>query len=127
MARTIARVAGAAFVPLDAKLAQAVREVLGYVKVKNPVGPDGTIPDELLTATQAIAAYRFLAQIPSDKLATSPREKAYENALTQLRDVAKGTFTITAPDTYAPRQSAPTLETVQDGAGGNSREDLRGL
>lgn len=123
----ITRVAGAGFVTLDACLAKAIGTVVGYVKAKNPVGVAGTIPDELLDATKALTAYYFVSQVASDKLVTKPRQDNRDAAIALLRDVARGQFKIDPPDTYAPKQAAPTVETVQDGNTGNSRDDLAGL
>jgi phage gp36-like protein len=123
----IQNVAGAGFVSLQAKLTQVIAEVVGYVQAKNPVGPAGMIPGELETAAKAIAAYRFLSQTTSDKFITESRAKAFDSAMRQLRDVAQGLMKVAPPDTYAPVQSAPIVQTIQHGNHGNDRESLKGL
>ena len=126
-AAAVQTLSGAGFVPLDTMLTQAINEVVGYVQARNPVGPDGMIPSELESATKAIAAYRFLSQTASDKFITETRQKKFDAAYSQLRDVAKGLQKIAPPETYSPVQSAPTVQTIERANHGNDRETLKGL
>src|SRR5581483_9244811 len=96
-------------------------EVRGYVAAQNPLGPEGTIPSELKPAAAAIARLNFLEQIPSKRLITPQREKAAENALALLRDVAKGNFRI-VPDA-APAADQPA--TPSPSISGRQRRDQR--
>ena len=84
--------------------AQVVREVRGYVGRGNPIGLDGTIPDELQTAANALVVYRYVSQLPTGALMTEVRKAAHEEGLRQVRDVAKGDFLIQLPDTYNAKQ-----------------------
>ena len=89
---------------LPSIVAQVVREVRGYIGRGNPIGLDGTIPDELQTAANAMVVYRYVSQIPSGSLMSEARKTAYEDAQRQLRATAKGEFLIQLPDTYNPKQ-----------------------
>lgn len=91
---------------LAAIISQVIREVRGYVGRSNPIGLDGTIPDELQTAANALVVYRYVSQLNSGSLITEARKTAYEDAMKQLRDVAKGDFLIQLPTNYNPQQPA---------------------
>ncbi len=124
---TLARIAGNVD-KLPGFIDQVVREVRGYVGTRNPLGEDGTIPDELKDATVSLVIYRAVTAIPSARLLTDARKEAAENARTLLRDVAKGIYLVVAPTVAAPQQtSRPGVVTIQPGNQGNSREELRRL
>ena len=109
---------------------QVTREVRGYAGSAGPLGPDGTIPDELKDAAVSLVVWRYVTQGPAKSLATDARKNAADNALTLLRDVAKGAFRVVAPPAaqLAPEQTArPGIPTVEPGERGISRRALRRL
>jgi hypothetical protein len=83
-------------------LSRSIKQIIGYVSVKNIVGTAGDIPDELTASLGAVWRFEFINRLGLEKLLTVSRKTAYDNAILQLRDVAAGRFTITPPTTPAP-------------------------
>lgn len=93
--------------PVPEILARTCAEVQGYVGTRYAVGQPGTVPDQLLSSTIAIARWRLLGRLPVKALATEHRRKEYEEALAQLRDVAAGKFALTMADDPGEEQPGP--------------------
>lgn len=85
--------------PVAAELAQVTREVRGRVKACNcnTLGAAGTIPDECKTATIDICVYRLAKRLPAGVL-NPTREKANDQALAFLRDVAACDVVLEQPE-----------------------------
>jgi len=90
---------------MPAIVSGVIRQITGRVAVRNPVGVEGTIPEELWEAARAIAAFRFLTEGDSDELLTKARIDAKDDALQLLDAVAAGTLKIVAPENFAPVQA----------------------
>jgi hypothetical protein len=62
-----------------------------YILSNRDVGDDGTIPDGLHNRAVAIATWRFVSEgVPQNEgLQTSARQKAYQEALDYLDQIAK--------------------------------------
>lgn len=86
-------------------VAGVIREIVGKVAVRNPVGEDGTIPDELLDAAKAMAAFRFIAQAQVDELLTKGITDRNAQAIALLNGAASGDLRIVPPENYAPVQA----------------------
>ena len=86
-------------------IASTVRTIRGRVSVRNPLGAEGTIPDELEEAAKAIIAWRYLAQAAADDLLTKGRETGNTNGMADLKAVATGDIKIVPPEDYAPHQA----------------------
>lgn len=116
--------------PLTAMLAKVVQEVRGYVAANgtNSLGEGVTIPDELESAALAIARYRALNRLPIRSLLTETRITEYKDALTLLRDVAAGKFSVEQPATPSEQVvSGPGVEIVSSTTRKATREKLSGL
>lgn len=101
-----------------------VREVRGFVAVKNPLGPAGTIPDELEKAALALIRRDLFTRLPGlADLFDETRKAEASYAERNLARVAKGEFVIVPPTELAPSDEQP-------GGGGleivSSREDRVG-
>lgn len=123
-ARTAALAAGQAD-PVPDLIAQIVREVRGYVAAcsKNNLGPEGTIPDELLGAALNRLRFEMAGRLPGSPLMDEDRRTANANALSMLRDAAACRIAIVQPDTVTPEVVAgPAGELVRPG-----RTRTRGL
>lgn len=94
--------------PVPEILTRTCAEVQGYVGTRYAVGQPGTVPDQLLSSTIAIARWRLLGRLPVKTLATDNRRKEYEDAIAQLRDVAAGRFALTVADDPGEEQPGPT-------------------
>ncbi len=97
--------------PLPALVASVAREVRGYVAAgeRNTLGPAGTIPDELESASLARVRYELATRLPVASLLTEARKEANRDALARLRDVAAGKFLIVQPpsEDAGPQAIAP--------------------
>jgi len=116
--------------PLTATLASVVQEVRGYVAAnrQNQLGEGITIPAELETAACAIARFRALNRLPIKSLLTETRVTEYKDALTLLRDVAAGRFSIEQPASASAQVIAgPGAEVVSSTCRRATREKLSGL
>ena len=86
--------AAAAADNMAAIVADVAEEVRGYVGVKASLPTGSTIPARLVSTAVAVARYRFLASLPSQRLITDARQREYNDALRRLQSVASGTFAI---------------------------------
>jgi phage gp36-like protein len=93
--------------PVPEVLARAASEVQGYVGTRYAVGQAGTVPDQLLSSAIAIARWRLIGRLPTKIMATESRRQEYEDALTQLRDVAAGKFALSVATEPADDQPRP--------------------
>jgi hypothetical protein len=85
-----------------------------------------TIPRGLVDDAVAIARWRLLTSAPLLKqFQTDARKDANDKALAKLDAIAAGKYGVEPPAGTSTGTS--TIETVQDGNSGNSREDLKGL
>jgi hypothetical protein len=89
---------------LSAILVKAVNRIRSRIPKVTPIGADGTIPDELLECCVAIAAYRYLSQIPTGRLITTARKNNYEQAEKDLVAVAEGQLFFVPATELAPVQ-----------------------
>lgn len=70
-------------------------KVAAYPTNADNMGPEETIPEELYSAAIHIARYDLLTSFPQGNLfIDAPRARAYEDALKQLDDVAKGLLVV---------------------------------
>jgi hypothetical protein len=86
--------------PLPEITAQVVDEVRGYVAAcrSNTLGPAGTIPPRLLSATLAIIRFRLANRLPGGTaLVDDLRVKEYEGAVSLLGKVAECDFAVEDP------------------------------
>ena len=95
-------------------IANVTNEVRGYCSSPKarragapPLGPEGTIPDELLTAAISRITYELCRALPGKVMLTDQRTTANENALALLERVADGAFGIAPPETEAPAAEQP--------------------
>ena len=95
--------------PVPKAILRTCTQVNGYVAAQagHPVGQAGTIPEELLTSAISIVRWRVIGRLPVKLFATDSRRKEYEDALAELKDVAKGTFAISFPVDPAAEQPRP--------------------
>jgi hypothetical protein len=99
---------------MDEVLSRVTQEVRGHVSgcVRNLLGAEGTIPDELEDAALAMALVRFLNRLPSLKSLLSPtRTDAAKEAGELMKQVAACRFGVVQP-------TAPASDELQaSGAG----------
>lgn len=95
--------------PIPKAIFRTCKQVNGYVAAQagHPVGQDNTVPEELLTSAISIARWRVIGRLPVKLFATEVRRKEYEDALAELKDVAKGDFAISFPADPAAEQPRP--------------------
>jgi hypothetical protein len=98
-------------------ISRVTAEVRGRVAAcdQNVLGEGATIPDECLTAALARIVFELGIRLPGRVVLTEQRDKANDNALRFLRDVAACDVAIVQPET-------PTDDVVP---GGNSAQLLR--
>lgn len=85
--------------PVEAIAAAVVNSIRGSVAVKNPLGPVGTIPEELLLCAMSIFRFEATLRLPGvQMLQDDARRKAYDAAQALLRRVEDGRFSVSAPD-----------------------------
>lgn len=83
-----------------------IREIVGKVAVRNPLGEDGTIPSELWEAARSMALYRFLTEARSDELLTDGVKTRNAEAVKLVDSVTSADgLKIVPPETYAPVQA----------------------
>lgn len=85
-------------------IAAVTAEVRGYVAAnsRNQLGPAGTIPDELQSAALALLRRYLFTRLPNMKaLYDEIRQGETEDAMTRLRDTARGLFAIVPPESPA--------------------------
>lgn len=113
--------------PLTEIIADAVNETRGYCAARYTLGPDGTVPGKLVSATLAIIRYRFITRLPLKTLLTEERKAEYRDALTLLRDVAAGRFAIEEPETASTEVIAGSAGYVNTRTLTRTRADQDGL
>ena len=85
--------------PVAAIAAAVVDAIRGSVAVKNPLGPAGTIPQELLMCALDVFRFEATLRLPGvQMLQDDARRKAYDSAQALLRRVEEGKFAVSAPD-----------------------------
>lgn len=85
--------------PVAAIAAAVVDAIRGSVAVKNALGPDGTIPEELLLCAMSIFRFEATLRLPGvQMLQDDARRKAYDAAQALLRRVEEGRFAVSAPE-----------------------------
>lgn len=106
-ARTAAIDAGQAD-PLPEAITNAVNMVRGYISgwTANTLGPEGTIPDKLVLTAIDVAVYLLCKRIPKKILLTDQRQRAYDAAISLLKDVARGAFRLEVPATFTQEKIA---------------------
>jgi hypothetical protein len=80
--------------------ASVVDEIRGYVAAcgSNTLGPAGTLPPRLIAAALAIFRHRAATRLPGmSGLIDDLRQREYDDALRQLRDVAACRFAVEEP------------------------------
>lgn len=88
---------------LNNAVSAVVREIRGYVAVRNPLGVAGTIPDELENAAMPLMRRAIFGRIPGlEELYDKVRQEETKDAILLLGRVADGRFAIVAPVTEAP-------------------------
>lgn len=78
--------------PAPEAVANAVREVRGYIIAKRRVAPGLTIPEELMRATLTIARHTLISRLPDERLRTETRTADYTDAIALMRRVATGEY-----------------------------------
>lgn len=114
--------------PVAAIAAAIVKQIQGSVGVRNPVGPSGTIPEELLLCAMSIFRFEATLRLPGvQMLQDDARRKAYDAAQALLRRVEEGKFAVSAPDEESEEAmgGAPAPD-VGDERTDFSRENLDG-
>lgn len=105
---TAATQSGQAVIPAVAAILQ--REVgacRGSVKAGGGiVGPDGTVPEQLMPALVAIVKWRWIGALPMmDSLKTKDRQDPYTEARDTMMDVANGKLKVELPTDLASLQN----------------------
>lgn len=104
----------------------------GYVPPPKSAAP--AVPPEIVDDVVAIARVSYLGQEPSGMLVTDFRKTERDNAISHLKDVAKGLVTVTKPDVILDdTQGQGTISTVDQKCSPTqtdrvtTRDQLRGL
>lgn len=88
------------------QITQLVRGRVGSCSKNLPLGPEGTIPDELKWAAVSMIRHTLTSSIPAfDAMQGDMRNEEYIDAKTQLRDAAMCRIAIVAP---GGAETAPT-------------------
>lgn len=94
-----------------------VTRIRGRVPSGVLLGEAGTIPDEVLGAFLALWVYEFITRLPAMKsLLDDLRVKSWENANSELRDLATGKINLVPPVDAAPsteQAAGPGVEVAQ--------------
>jgi hypothetical protein len=117
--------------PVPGIVAQIVREVRGYVAGcdKNTLGPEGTIPDELLGAALNRIRFECATRLPGGALLDEDRRQSNRDALAMLRDAAACRLALAQPATATTEQIAGgnAVQLVSSTPRVASRERIKGL
>jgi len=119
----------------DEILAEAISEttvmVRGYVGgcSRNKLGPIGTIPEELKTATLAMIRDYLFGRLPGMKgLNDELRQKETDRAISMLKSAASCALAIVPPEIEAEAQpSGPAVELVGSNRRRATRSKMKGL
>lgn len=90
------------------EISSTVAMVRGYVGARgsNTLGVGETLPDELKDAALVILRHKIFTRLPGlNRLLNEARVREYEDALSQLKDVAVGRFAVVPPETASPDQA----------------------
>jgi hypothetical protein len=109
-----------------------VTEIRGRIPKRIRRGPDGTIPDEVTRAFEALWVCDFISRIPGMKsLLDDMRVKAYDNAQRTLTDMAADRLQIVPPTDPAPQieqAAGPAIQVARPAQRNEmTRHDLDGL
>ncbi len=117
--------------PLAEIIADVVEVVRGRVAAnrQNALGAGATVPSELKSQTLAIIRGEFLTRIPGLKaLLTPERKDAWDKALDDLRDAAKGLIAIEAPDEASDQViPGPSTQLISSRDRLSTRQKMEGL
>jgi hypothetical protein len=119
----------------DEILAEAIADVTtkvrGYVGgcTRNKLGPSGTVPDELKSASLALVREFLFTRLPGMKsLYDELRQKETDRAYDDLRAAAACKLAILPPETEADDQPAGSpVELISGGTRRATRDRMRGL
>jgi len=94
--------------PVPGVIAETMDEVRGYMAASTPtvLGADGTIPSGLIAVAIDIAVWRLVTRFPTKQLSTPPREKRFGDAMSKLKDVARGLFKFEIPTEFTNEVTA---------------------
>jgi hypothetical protein len=94
-----------------------VTRIRGRVPATVKLGAAGTIPDELQGAFLSLWVYEFITRLPQMKsLLDELRVKSWDNANSELRDLAAGRINLVSPIDAAPanqQAAGPAVEVAQ--------------
>jgi hypothetical protein len=94
--------------------ADEVTRIRGRVPSSVKLGEAGTIPDEMKTAFFALWVFDFLTLLPGlSYLLDANRVTAYNNATSELRDLANGKINLVPPVDAAPAAEQPVKHAVE--------------
>ena len=87
--------------PVGAVLSTVVADARGRIAAHpaNRLGDGATVPETLVHHLVAIARWRLLSRLPTDRLATDSRKLEYQEALRALNAVASGKYALETPET----------------------------
>lgn len=94
--------------PTPGVITDTMDEVRGYMAASTPtvLGAEGTIPSGLISVAIDIAVWRLVTRFPTKQLSTPPREKRFGDAISKLKDVAKGLFKFEIPTEFTSEVTA---------------------
>lgn len=94
--------------PVTTAISNAISLVRGYVTANNgnQLEAGETVPSELKSATISIAVYHLSKRLPLTQSRAEQLRTAYTDAITTLKDVAAGRFSIEQPT--IPADITPT-------------------
>ena len=86
--------------PVAPSMYNAAQTVRGYVAAchQNTLGPEGTVPDELLQALADTTVCNIIKRVPGYDI-SEPRQTARDAATALLKDVAACKFALAQPET----------------------------
>lgn len=99
---------------LASVLANVTKSVRGKIKSGGgQLGPDGTLPNSLITEVVSIVIWRWIAAFTkNEKLQTDGRFSLYKDANVTLRDIAKGELKVELPDPTNPADTDTSASPV---------------
>lgn len=128
---TSAAIAGGQSDPVPQLLAEVTNEVRGYITgcKSNQLGPDGTMPPELVDAAIKLVKLRLFQRVTSLKRFAEQAEPGAKDATRLLERVSDCKFSITLPDTFTADQSqgGGPVEVASRGCRRTKRCQLDGL
>lgn len=97
---------------ITAIIADVSAEIAGYCRAVGPIGPAGTIPQELKNAAIDIILYRVCGRV-SGATAANARKKSHDDAMAVLAKVPTRLFFISSPVTLGTTSTAVTIPSIQ--------------